>query len=43
MTELAIKAARTSAVLGRTVILRGLSKEQYNGIEGIVGGFDDSE
>ena len=43
MTELAIKAARTSAVLGRKVILRGLSKEQYNGIEGIVGGFEDAE
>jgi hypothetical protein len=39
MTKMAIKATRTCALFGHKVILNGLSKKEYNGMKGTLGGY----
>ena len=39
MAKMAIKATRTCALFGHKVILNGLSKKEYNGMKGTLGGY----
>lgn len=39
MTEMAIKANNTCSVFGKQVVLNGLSKAEYNGMVGTLGGY----
>ncbi|CAB9507611.1 expressed unknown protein [Seminavis robusta] len=39
MTDMCIRATATTTFLGRNVVLDGLSRKNYNGMEGILGGF----
>ena len=39
MTDYLLKAAKSSAYFGKRVVLRNLSKVEYNGLIGILGGF----
>jgi hypothetical protein len=38
MTDLAMKATETCACVWKPVVLDGLGKQEYNGLEGILGG-----
>jgi hypothetical protein len=39
MTDLAMKATETCACVWKPVVLDGLGKQEYNGLEGILGGY----
>lgn len=39
MVEMAIKATQTCAFFGHEVVLNGLTKDEYNGIRGTLGGY----
>ena len=40
MTKMAIEATRTCSLFGQEVILNGLTKTEYNGMKGTLGGYD---
>lgn len=39
MTDMAIKATKTCSLVGKPVVLDGLSRKEYNGLEGVLGGY----
>ena len=38
MVDMAIKATKTCLLVGKPVVLDGLSNEDFNGMEGVLGG-----